>query len=193
MGARLRVVHALPVDCNVVEVVPGTRVRYAGMLGAGCSTCVWFRCSQQCWGSSHSPGSRHGMLVSPSTPDALRSHPTGSRQPCATHWIASSSTIYDQPYCLSPPTNELMTTLQFQPFQSQPTPEFWAALTALKLDKLGLNDSVLPIHAIVDEGRLIAAPTQHQLSQDAPQQVRQHSVHGGVLLPATAFEPHATT
>ncbi|BEI82933.1 hypothetical protein CcaverHIS002_0308010 [Cutaneotrichosporon cavernicola] len=81
-----------------------------------------------------------------------------------------------------------MTTLQFQPLQSQPTPEFWASLTALKLDKLGLDDSVLPIHAIVDEGRQISTPGSHHQTKNAQDHSLQHYVHGGVLLSATAFE-----
>lgn len=86
-----------------------------------------------------------------------------------------------------------MTTLQFQPLQSQPTPEFWASLTALKLDKLGLDDSVLSIHAIVDEGRQISTPGSQPQSKNTQDHNLQHYVHGGVLLPATAFEePNAT-
>lgn len=87
-----------------------------------------------------------------------------------------------------------MATLQFQPLQSQPTPEFWASLTALKLDKLGLDDSVLPIHAIVDEGRQIPTPGSTHDPRNSQDRILQHSVHGSVLLPATAFEePNATT
>ncbi|KLT39874.1 ubiquitin-like conjugating enzyme [Cutaneotrichosporon oleaginosum] len=81
-----------------------------------------------------------------------------------------------------------MTTLQFQPLQSQPTPEFWASLTSLKLDKLGLDDSVLPIYAVVDEGRQILAHVTSKEPQSPASDVHQHLVHGGVILSAAAFE-----
>ena len=48
-----------------------------------------------------------------------------------------------------------MRPLQFQPLSSQPTPGFWSAVTALKLDKLKLDDSEQDIEAWLEEGREI--------------------------------------
>lgn len=46
-----------------------------------------------------------------------------------------------------------MPPLQFQPLASQPTPTFWSALNALKLDKLKLDDAQQPITGWLEEGR----------------------------------------
>lgn len=48
-----------------------------------------------------------------------------------------------------------MPPLQFQPISSQPTPAFWSALTALKLDKLKLDDSQVDISGWLEECRNI--------------------------------------
>lgn len=48
-----------------------------------------------------------------------------------------------------------MAPLQFQPISSQPTAAFWSALTALKLDKLKLDDSQVDITAWLEQGREI--------------------------------------
>lgn len=77
-----------------------------------------------------------------------------------------------------------MPPLQFQPLTSQPTPEFWSALTSLKLDRLRLDDSIQPIHAWVDEGREVA--NINKLTGKVEGQ--NVYVDGSVFLPATAFE-----
>jgi ubiquitin-like modifier-activating enzyme ATG7 len=46
-----------------------------------------------------------------------------------------------------------MTPLQFQPISSQPTAAFWSALTALKLDKLKLDDAEVSITAWLEQGK----------------------------------------
>lgn len=76
-----------------------------------------------------------------------------------------------------------MSPLQFQPLISQPTPEFWSALTALKLDKLRLDDSIIPLHAWVDEGREVA--NTNRMTGQVDDNV---GVDGSVFLPASAFE-----
>ena len=48
-----------------------------------------------------------------------------------------------------------MPPLQFQPLSSQPTPAFWSAVTALKLDRLKLDDAQQPIVAWLEEGKEI--------------------------------------
>lgn len=48
-----------------------------------------------------------------------------------------------------------MPVLQFQPLASQPTPSFWTALNALKLDKLKLDDAEQPISGWMTEGKEI--------------------------------------
>lgn len=76
-----------------------------------------------------------------------------------------------------------MPVVQFQPIRSQPTPEFWTAVTSLKLDKLGLDDSVVPVHAWIEEGR------------DAPNDSgNQHAIgmDGALVLSASAFEAPGT-
>lgn len=81
-------------------------------------------------------------------------------------------------------TRGIMSPLQFQPFSSQPSPEFWSALTTLKLDKLRLDDTSLPVHAWVDEGREIVNTnklTGHVEGNPV-------GVDGSVLLGAGAFD-----
>lgn len=77
-----------------------------------------------------------------------------------------------------------MTPLQFQPYVSQPTPEFWSAVTSLKLDKLKLDDSSLAIQAWVEEGRSI--PDLNKLT--GIKEGKNVGVDGSVVLSATAFE-----
>ncbi|OCF59113.1 E1-like protein-activating enzyme Gsa7p/Apg7p [Kwoniella mangroviensis CBS 10435] len=48
-----------------------------------------------------------------------------------------------------------MTTLQFTPLTSQPTPAFWTALTTHKLDKARLNDDDQQITGWLEEGRQV--------------------------------------
>lgn len=76
-----------------------------------------------------------------------------------------------------------MTILQFQPIRSQPTPEFWTSLAALKLDKLGLDDSVVPIHGWVEEGREFRSSSLHDPVGSAAV-----GMDGSLILPATAFD-----
>ncbi|EJT49415.1 hypothetical protein A1Q1_01437 [Trichosporon asahii var. asahii CBS 2479] len=78
-----------------------------------------------------------------------------------------------------------MAPLQFQPYISQPTPEFWSAVTSLKLDKLKLDDSSLAIQAWVEEGRSI--PNLNKLT--GVKEGKSVGVDGSVVLSATAFEP----
>lgn len=77
-----------------------------------------------------------------------------------------------------------MAPLQFQPYVSQPTPDFWSALTSLKLDKLKLDDSTLPIYAWVEEGRGIANVDKLTGRKEG----KSVGVDGSVVLSATAFE-----
>lgn len=77
-----------------------------------------------------------------------------------------------------------MPPLQFQPYVSQPTPDFWSALTSLKLDKLKLDDSSLAIHAWVEEGRSI--PNLNKLT--GLKEGQSVGVDGSVVLSATAFD-----
>lgn len=56
--------------------------------------------------------------------------------------------------------------LQFEPFQSALSQSFWAALTKLKLDVLGLSEAEVPVHGRYSRGRLDRAgapvpPTLH--------------------------------
>ncbi|KAK6904040.1 E1-like protein-activating enzyme Gsa7p/Apg7p [Kwoniella mangroviensis CBS 8507] len=48
-----------------------------------------------------------------------------------------------------------MTTLQFTPLNSQPTPAFWTALTTHKLDKARLNDDDQQITGWLEEGKQV--------------------------------------
>lgn len=77
-----------------------------------------------------------------------------------------------------------MAPLQFQPYVSQPTPEFWSAVTSLKLDKLKLDDSSLAIHAWVEEGRSI--PDLNKFT--GIKEGKSVGVDGSVVLSATAFD-----
>ncbi|WOO77789.1 Ubiquitin-like modifier-activating enzyme ATG7 [Vanrija pseudolonga] len=81
-----------------------------------------------------------------------------------------------------------MAPLQFQPLASQPTPEFWSSLTSLKLDKLRLDDSEIPIHAWLDEGRQIVNANRltGKVSGDDV------AVDGSVLLDESAFTQTST-
>lgn len=48
-----------------------------------------------------------------------------------------------------------MPPLQFQPLASQPSPSFWAALSAHKLNHLKLDDSQLQIRAYLEPAKRI--------------------------------------
>lgn len=82
-----------------------------------------------------------------------------------------------------------MTVLQFQPLRSQPTPEFWTSLSTLKLDKLGLDDSVIPIHAWIEEGRQVSTTSQSKIDGSGPAAV---GVDGSMVLSSTAFDSPST-
>lgn len=64
------------------------------------------------------------------------------------------------------------TPLQFQPISSQPSPAFWSAVNALKLDKLKLDDASQNLTAWLDEGREIvdkeAVAGQERVGVDGP-------------------------
>ncbi|KAL1408414.1 Autophagy protein 7 [Vanrija albida] len=81
-----------------------------------------------------------------------------------------------------------MAPLQFQPLVSQPTPEFWSSLTSLKLDKLRLDDSEIPIHAWLDEGRQVVNANR-LTGKVAGDDV---AVDGSVLLDESAFTDSST-
>ncbi|WWD07978.1 E1-like protein-activating enzyme Gsa7p/Apg7p [Kwoniella europaea PYCC6329] len=59
-----------------------------------------------------------------------------------------------------------MTTLQFQPLNSQPTPAFWTALTTHKLDKARLNDDEQQITGWLEEGRQVEDHSNSSSSGD---------------------------
>lgn len=48
-----------------------------------------------------------------------------------------------------------MTIVQFAPFSSLVDPNFWHALTNLKIDVLRLDDHTVPLHASYTAGRSI--------------------------------------
>lgn len=77
-----------------------------------------------------------------------------------------------------------MPPLQFQPYVSQPTPDFWSSLTSLKLDRLKLDDPLLPLHAWVDESRVI--PDFNRLT--GVTKGKNIGIDGSVVLSATAFD-----
>lgn len=54
-----------------------------------------------------------------------------------------------------------MAPLQFQPLASQPTPAFWAALAAHKLNHLALDDSHLSIAARLEPAKRVLVNKEH--------------------------------
>ncbi|WVN87646.1 E1-like protein-activating enzyme Gsa7p/Apg7p [Cryptococcus depauperatus CBS 7841] len=59
-----------------------------------------------------------------------------------------------------------MPPLLFQPLASQPTPSFWSALTSLKLDRLKLDDSALPIKAYYQLGKSVTTQDSTGLGEE---------------------------
>lgn len=72
------------------------------------------------------------------------------------------------------------TPLQFQPISSQPAPAFWAAVNALKLDKLKLDDALQSLTAWLDEGRVV-------LDKEAAAGQEHVGVDGALTLSGEAF------
>jgi len=77
-----------------------------------------------------------------------------------------------------------MPPLQFQPLCSQPTPSFWSAVNSLKLDRQGLDDSQLPVHGWIDEGKEIIVRDASAGKGDARKFI---GVDGSVFVGAGAF------
>lgn len=75
-----------------------------------------------------------------------------------------------------------MPPLQFTTLPSHPTPPFWTALTALKLDTLKLSDASVPITGWLDEGRQVV---------DREDSERVVGVEGGLGVGGGAFGAEA--
>lgn len=53
-----------------------------------------------------------------------------------------------------------MPILQFTPLQSRPSASFWTSLSALKLDSLKLDDSLISLTGYLDEGTAVRDRTR---------------------------------
>lgn len=75
-----------------------------------------------------------------------------------------------------------MAPLQFQPLASQPTPAFWAALAAHKLNHLRLDDSHLSIAAHLEPAKRVLVNKEH--GHDSPDV----GIDGSLVVGGDAFE-----
>ncbi|TYJ54489.1 E1-like protein-activating enzyme Gsa7p/Apg7p [Cryptococcus floricola] len=76
-----------------------------------------------------------------------------------------------------------MPILTISPHKSQPTPEFWSALTAHKLDHLKLDDSFVPIHAYLEQGKRVVI--DRNASQESDE--NRVGIDGSAVLGGDAF------
>ena len=61
-----------------------------------------------------------------------------------------------------------MTVLQFAPFASSLTPDFWTTFTKLKIDALKLSESPVPLRGVYEPGKSVHdRETGQQLSLGA--------------------------
>lgn len=80
-------------------------------------------------------------------------------------------------FCTSP-----MAPLQFQPLASQPTPAFWAALAAHKLNHLKLDDSHLPITAQIEPAKRVL------INKERVDDTADVGIDGSLVVGGDAFE-----
>lgn len=77
-----------------------------------------------------------------------------------------------------------MPPLQYQPYVSQPSASFWSAVTSLKLDKQGLDDSQITIHGWYEQGRSVI---DREAAKNDGSDVKIIGIDGSVCVGADAF------